>query len=136
MKLRTLALFTVAAIAFAAVTVVDAQRGGGPPAGRGGRGMGPGGPGQGLEFRLPMLTRALDLNAEQQAAVEKIITAEDARTAPLRDQIQELHEKLADAHQAVTAEIAKTLTPEQAAKFLQLHQGRRGGGGPRGGGQQ
>ena len=99
--------------------------GGGPGPGRGG------GPGMQNPVRIVSdLDSRLDLTAEQEVAILEILEAwrprvQDAQNAT-RQQFVELQQQL-------QAEIAKTLTADQAARFKDIEVPVGGGRGPRGG---
>jgi len=120
------------------------------------RGPGPMGPpgmmmGDGPGMMFPFLIRKLDLTADQDAQVQKIMGAhkpkflelfEQLRTvheaiasklfaqgslsatdlSPQTEQISQLREQLMDEGLAVALEIRSVLTPEQLAKAAQLQQ--------------
>jgi uncharacterized membrane protein len=117
----------------------------GTPGGFGqGRGMGPGGglglgPGrgggpllQGPERVVTDLDTALDLSAEQETAIRKIL--EDWRPR-VQDLQNTARSEYLSAQEQLHAEIAKTLTADQAKRFQELSAPLlEGGRGPRGGG--
>jgi len=111
------------------------MNGGGPGQGRGGGGAGGGGPlVQNPAQVIADLDRALDLSADQEAAILKIIDA-------WRPRVQRLQEtargQYVSAQQQLLAEIEQTLTADQAKEFdafsarlLEGGRGQRGGMGP------
>jgi hypothetical protein len=107
----------------------------GPGAG-GGRGPGPGRGGgplvvQGPERVIADLNNELSLSADQQTAIRAILEAWRPRVQALQNTARA---EFATAQQELHAEISKTLTPEQAARFREISsqlllQGGRGPGG-------
>lgn len=91
--------------------------------GRGGRGGQPGG-GPPTEAFVNELAQELGLNDDQKASVTKIVDASRPRLRALQEDVSK---KFTDEQAAVTSEIAKVLTPDQAKKFDELQKKPRGG---------
>lgn len=105
------------------------QFGGGPG---GGPGPGRGGPGMQNPARIvDDLDRRLDLSADQEAAILKILESWRPRVQEVQDRTRK---QFVDMQQELHAEIARMLTPDQAARFDAMGVPIGGGPGPRGGG--
>lgn len=90
-----------------------------------GRGGQPGGqPGPPTEAFVNELDQALTLTADQKTKITAIIDASRPRLRTLQDEVSK---KFSDEQQAVTDQIGKVLTPEQAKKLDELQKERRGG---------
>jgi Spy/CpxP family protein refolding chaperone len=105
------------------------RSGPGGPGGPGGRGMGSGGRGNGqggpaTETFVNELDQALTLTADQKTKISAIIDASRPRLRALQE---DASNKFTDEQQAVTQEISKVLTPDQAKKLEELQKKPRGG---------
>ena len=96
--------------------------------GASGRGMGGGGRGsQGgppTEAFVNELEQELSLTTDQKTRITAIIDASRPRLRTLQD---EASKRITDEQEAVTAEIAKLLNPDQAKKLAELQKKPRGG---------
>jgi len=93
------------------------------PGGRDGRGGRQGG-GPPTEAFVNELDDALSLTADQKAKITVILDASRPRLRALQEEVSK---KFSDEQQAVTDQIAKVLTPEQAGKYDAMQQERRSG---------
>lgn len=100
------------------------------PGGGPGRGGG-GGPGMQNPARIVAdLDERLDLTADQEAAILRILEAWRPRVQDVQDRTRQ---QFVDMQQELQAEIAKTLTAEQAERFEKMGVQIGGPRGPRGG---
>ena len=91
--------------------------------GRGGRGRGAGG-GPPTEAFVSELDAALQLTADQKTKITAIIDASKPR---LRELQEDSTKRFIAEQDAMTAEITKVLTPDQAKKLAELRSKPRGG---------